>query len=123
MTDPIIVAVAAGISFGILVGYRIGKALVGKVGGPFAGRPLVIGCAVSGSLFVLVPAVMVSLLIGRNLSGVDRGRGGPMIAAGDWGTLIGLGMGIALVIASSLIVGAFAGTLCARMILNSHPPR
>jgi hypothetical protein len=113
MNDPVLFAIAAGLSLGAVVGYRITRALVLRVGGPFARKPLVIACAACGGLLVVVPAVIISVLIGIKLGG---GGGGPEGTSVSIGAFAALAAAMALAVAGSLVVGAFAGTLCARLI-------
>jgi len=109
METSVLVAIAAGISLGIVIAYRAGKAMLPVVAGPFARSPLVISFAVIGCIFVLIPAVMVSLLVGGRLG---AGEGGAPSAD----LLFWVALGIAVVIATSLAMGAFAGMLSARLI-------
>lgn len=116
MNQPIVAAVGAGIALGALIGYRVGRTLIFKVGGPHAGKPLVRGLAAIGGLLVLGPAIMFFLLIGENF-GRAGGRGtGLVIAEGEWGLQFALSLAVASIVGTCVIGGSFAGTLCARLI-------
>lgn len=109
METSVLVAVAAGIALGIVIGYRAARAMLPKVAGPFAGSRLVMAFVVVGWVFVLVPGVMVSLLIGGRLRDAS---GAPLTAD----LLFWMVLGIAVVIATCLATGTFAGMLSARLI-------
>jgi hypothetical protein len=108
--DPVLIATAAGLSLGITVGYRAGKAVVLKVAGPFARKPLAIILSVGGALGFLVPATIFAFFGTRNF--VAQSGGGMTLDSA--GALIGVVAAIGIVIASGLVVAAFAGGLCAR---------
>jgi hypothetical protein len=110
--DPLSVAIAAGLSLGLVLGFRFGKAVVLRVAGTFARKPLAIGLAVAGALGFLAPAAIFAIFGTRNL----EGPAGNAISSGAPSILLGVAIAIAMVIASGLVVGAFTGALCARLI-------
>jgi hypothetical protein len=115
MNDPIIATVGAGLALGALIGYRAGKVLLVKVGGPHSDKPLVRGMAVIGGLLVLGQAIMFFVLIGRNFE-LAGGKGtGVVIAAGEWGLHFAVTLAVAFIVATCVTGGSFAGTLCARL--------
>ncbi len=114
MTNPLYISIAIGLSLGLVVGYRGSRAVVLRVGGPYAGSPVVIGCAALGGCTVLLPAAIFAIFASLN-----RGR-----AIGDSASfefLFGTSIGIALAIASGLVVGTFAGALSGRLIEAVRP--
>lgn len=114
MTNPLYISIAIGLSLGLVVGYRGAKAVILKVGGPYAGRPVLVGCAALGGLTVLLPAAMFSVF-----ASLDQGR-----SIGDSASfvfMLGIVLGIALAIASGVIVGTFAGALSGRLIESMRP--
>jgi hypothetical protein len=110
--DTLSVAIAAGLSLGLVLGYRFSKAVVFRVGGPSAHKPLALGLAVAGALGFLAPAALFAVFGTRNLAG----PAGNAISSGAPSVLLAVAVGITVVIASGLVVGAFAGALCARFI-------
>lgn len=108
--DSVQIAIAAGLSLGVVIGYRVGRAVFRTVGGPFAGKPLTVGFVVAGSVFFLVPASIFAVLGVRDLVA------GGAVSADSPATLAGIVAGIALVIASGLVVAVFASALCGRFI-------
>ncbi len=114
--DPLTLAIAAGISLGLVIGYRCSRVVVDRVGGPFARGPLVVGCAIAGAIGFLVPAFLFSYFISRNFVASRGAFAGAVPVPVSSGLLLGIAAGNALVIASGLVVGTFAGGLCARMI-------
>jgi hypothetical protein len=110
--DALFVVITAGLALGFVLGYRAGRIIFLKVGGPFARKPLIVGLAVAGSVLFLVPATMFAILGARNLPvGPDGpvGSGSPLVMAG-------IALGIALIIASGLVVAVFASTVSGRLI-------
>jgi branched-subunit amino acid transport protein len=117
--DTLSIAIAAGLSLGLVLGYRFSKAVVHRVGGPCAREPLAIGLAVTGALGFLAPAALFAVFGTRNLGG----PAGHAISSGAPSVLLGVAAGITVVIASGLVVGAFAGALCARFIAEFRSQR
>ncbi|MCK6370484.1 MAG: hypothetical protein L6Q83_04000 [Gammaproteobacteria bacterium] len=107
--DSLTIAVAAGVSLGILIGYRGSRALIRTAGEPYASSPLLIGLAVAGAVGFMIPAVIFSLLISRNIAANPHETVTNMVLAG-------VVAGNAIVIGSGLVVGAVAGALCAKLI-------
>jgi hypothetical protein len=110
--DPLSVAIATGLSLGLVLGFRFARPVVLRVGGPFARKPLAIGLSVAGALGFLAPAAIFAVFGTRNL----EGPAGNAISSGAPSILLGVAAGITVMIASGLVVGAFAGALCARFI-------
>lgn len=108
--DPLTLAIAGGVAAGILIGYRAGKAVVLKVAGPFARKPIAIVLSVGGALGFLVPATIFAFFGTRSY--LARPPGAQLLDSS--GALLGVAAAIGLVIASGLVVAAFAGALCAR---------
>lgn len=117
--DTLFVAIAAGLSLGLIIGYRGSIAVVRRIAGPFARKPLVIGCAVAGGCGFLAPASLLAIFATRNLGGAM----GSAINSGSPGALLGIAIGITVMIASGIVVGVFAGTLCATFIEQGQANR
>jgi hypothetical protein len=116
MINPVLIAIAAGVSLGVVLGFRFGKALVLKVGGPFARKPIVVGCAVIGGCGFLVQAVLYTMFVGARLHQTFGAVVGGAAGSGSLGVLAGIAAGTALVITSGLVVSVFSGALCGRLI-------
>lgn len=116
MNDPVVIAVVAGLALGTLVSYRVGRALLFKVGGPHAGKPLVRGLALAGGLLVLGPAIMVFVLIGQTYGEAGGKAAGLVIAGDDWGLQVLVALGTAVIVGTCVILGSFVGTLCASIL-------
>jgi hypothetical protein len=116
MNDPVIAAVVAGLALGTLVSYRVGRAMLIKVGGPHAGKPLVRGLTAAGGLLVLGQAIMFFLLISQGSGKTGGNATGLVIAGDDWGLHVLVALGTAAIVGTCVILGAFVGTLCASII-------
>ncbi len=116
MIDPVIAAIVAGLALGTLVSYRVGRALLARVGGPHAGKPLVRGLTATGGLLVLGQAIMFFLLIGQHLGKDGNDATGLVISGDDWGLQVLVALGTAAIVGTCVSLGSFVGTLCARMI-------
>ncbi len=117
--DAVYVAIAAGLALGLGIGYRFGKVVYFKVGGPYARKPLIIGLVAAGTLCFLVPASIFAILGARE---IERAAGGA-VSSGSPTVLLGITAGIALVIASTLVIAVFASALCGRLIEEWRPDR
>ena len=112
MMDTVFVANAAGLSLGLAIGYRISKAVFLKVSGPFARKPLVLGLVAAGSVCFLVPASIFAVLGAREFDSAA----GSGVSSGSLTVMLGVTVGIALVIASTLVIAVFASAVCGRFI-------
>lgn len=110
----LLLAASAGLSLGIVLGYRLAKSVFLRVTGPYARNWLPIGFAVAGGVIFLVPASVFAVFIARNM--VVRSGGG--LEDPSVGALFAIAAGIALIVASGLVVAAFAGAASARFIHN-----
>lgn len=110
----LLLAVSAGLSFGILLGYRTGKAVFLRVVGPYTRSRLPVVFAVVGGIAFIIPAAVFALFGARNLLAVSGGG----LDQPSFGVLIGIAAGIALVVASGLVVAAFSGAVSAKFIAN-----
>lgn len=112
--NALLLAASAGLSLGIVLGYRAAKAVFLKVTGPYARSWLPIGFAVAGAVIFFIPASVFAVFIARNL--LIRSGGG--LEHPSVGALFAIAAGIALIVASGLVVAAFAGAVSARFIEN-----
>jgi hypothetical protein len=112
MMDTLVVVIATGLSLGYMLGYRASKLVFLRVSGPFARKPLIVGFVAAGSFLFLVPATMFMILAARNL---ELGPDGPT-SSGSPVVMAGIALGIALIIASGLVVAVFASSVCGRFI-------
>lgn len=112
--DTLVVVIAAGLALGLVLGYRAGRAIVRKVGGPFARRPLILGLVAAGGLLFLVPATMFVVLGARNLE-LELERGGALGADSPL-AMAGIALGIALIIGSGLTFAVGCSAVCGRFI-------
>lgn len=103
-------AIAAGMSLGLVVGYRGGAAVVRRVGGEYARKPLVVGLAISGATLFLIPATLFVVFALRNLGG----NAAAAVQSGAPGVMVMIALGIGVTIASGVVVAVFAGALCGR---------
>lgn len=110
--DTLVVVIAAGLALGLVLGYRAGRAIVHKVGGPFARRPLILGLVAAGGLLFLVPATLFVILGARNL---QLEPGGPL-GADSPVAMAGVALGIALIIGSGLALAVGCSAVCGRFI-------
>ena len=111
-------AIAAGLSLGAILGFRGGKALVLRVGGPFASKPVVKSLAVVSSLLFFMTATFFAMVIGTAMGG-GHGEAARSAAGSDsLGALFGIAAGTAVIITSGLMVSSFTGALCGRLIEN-----
>ncbi|MCC7257902.1 MAG: hypothetical protein IT486_05990 [Gammaproteobacteria bacterium] len=108
--SPLVMAIAAGMSLGLLIGYHGGAAVVNRVGGEYARTPLVVGLAVAGAVFFLIPATLFVVFALKNLGG----NAAVLAQSGDLGVMAVIALGIAVTIASGVVVAVFAGALCGR---------
>lgn len=112
--NALLLAASAGLSLGIVLGYRFAKSVFLRVTGPYARSWLPVGFAVAGGVVFLVPAAVFAVFIARNM--MVRSGGG--LEQPSVGALFAIAAGIALVVASGLVVAAFAGAVSARFIHN-----
>lgn len=112
--NALLLAASAGLSLGVVLGYRAAKVVFLKVTGPYARSWLPIGFAVAGAVIFFIPASVFAVFIVRNLLGPSAGGNAQV----SLGMLVAVAAGIGLVVASGLVVAAFAGAVSARFIHN-----
>lgn len=117
--DAVLTAIAAGLSLGLAVGYRISKVVFLMVAGPFARKPLIIGLVAAGSLSFLVPASIFAFLGAREIERAAGSAGSP----GSPMALLGIAAGITVITATVLAIAVFASTLCGRFIEEARAAR
>ena len=110
--DTLVIVISIGLALGYVLGYRAGRAIFFRVGGPFARRPLIVSFVVAGSFLYLVPATMFMVLGARNL-GLDPA--GPL-RSGSPLVMAAVVLGIALIIGSGLALAVGCSTVCGRFI-------
>jgi hypothetical protein len=95
-------AIGVGLAGGLLLSYWIGKTVLPPIVQRSRNPDLMIKLAFGGTAVAVVPALLLSVVVGAPLGM-------------RWGAL-GLVAGVALVFALVLVAGTFAGVLLARLI-------
>lgn len=95
-------AIGVGLAGGVLVSYLIAKALLPALVAGSRNPDLVIKLSFGGTAVGLVPALLLSIVVGAPL--------------GMRGGTVGLVAGVALVFALVLLAGTFAGALIAKLL-------
>ena len=95
-------AIALGLGFGAYASYLVGNRVLPRLVERSTNAALLIKLSFSGALIALLPALLLSIVVGGTL-------GGP------WGA-IGIVIGGAAVFAVVLLAGTFAGVLLARLL-------
>ncbi len=108
--NPLFVATAAGMSLGLVIGYRAGTAVVRRVAGEFSRSPIVIGLVIAGVIGFLIPATLFVVFAMQNLGGEPAAA----VRSGSLGAMLMIVLGIGVIIGSGVVVAVFAGALCGR---------
>lgn len=94
-------AIGVGLAGGLLLSYWIGKAVLSPIVQRSRNPDLMIKLAYGGTSVAILPALLLSIVVGAPLGM-------------RWGAL-GLVAGVALVFAVVLVAGTFAGVLLAKL--------
>jgi hypothetical protein len=95
-------AIGIGLAAGLLLSYRLGKAVLPSLLRSSRKPELLIKLSLGGTLIMALPALLLSIVVGATL-------GMP------WGAP-GIALGVAMVFAVVLLCGTFAGAMLARLL-------
>jgi len=109
--NPIWIATLVGLAGGVALAYRLGKLLLPRAIAKTKHVTLSIRLAIAGTIVALVPAFLLSLVVGGTLGGAWGEQALGRLGFPASGAPIGLALGIAAVFALVLIGGALLGIL------------
>ena len=95
-------AIAVGLGFGAYFSYFVGNRVLPRLVERSSNPTLLIKLSFSGTLVALLPALLLSIVVGGTLGG-------------GWGA-VGIVIGVGLVFTVVLLAGTFAGVLLARVL-------
>lgn len=117
MLSPIWIATALGLAGGVVLAYVLGKAVVLRAIAKAEDMRLFVRLAFAGTVVALLPALLLSIVIGGTLGGAWGehvfGRLGVPLS----GVPVGLALGIALVFALVVLAGSGAGILLGKAVV------
>jgi hypothetical protein len=96
------IAIGVGLVGGLLLSYHVGKLALPPLVERSRNPTLLIKLALGGTGIALLPALLLSIVVG-----------GPLGAAWD---ALGLVLGVAAVFSITLLLGTFAGVLLAKLL-------
>lgn len=106
MLSPVWIATALGLLGGLALTYVLGKAIVPRLAAKSRHTPILIQLAVAGTVIALLPALFLSLVVGGTLGGAWGEHAFDQFGFRASGTPFGLALGIAVVFALVVVVGA-----------------
>ena len=109
--NPIWIATLIGLAGGVALAYRLGKLLLPRAIARTKHVTLSIRLAIAGTGVALLPAFLLSLVVGGTLGSAWGERAIGQLGFPESGAPIGLALGIAAVFALVLIGGAMLGIL------------
>jgi hypothetical protein len=95
-------AIALGLAFGAYASYLVGNRVLPRLVERTRNPTLLIKLSFSGTLIALLPALLLSIVVGATLGG-------------GWGA-VGIVLGVGAVFALVLLAGTFAGVLLAKLL-------
>jgi hypothetical protein len=111
--DAIWTATALGLIGGVALVYVIGSALARR----FPSRSLAVRLALAGAAIAVLPAFFLSFVVGGTLGGAWGEHLLGRIGMRSSGVPVGLALGISLVFACVVLVGATVGVLLGKAVL------
>jgi hypothetical protein len=96
------IAIGVGLAGGLLLSYHVGKLALPPLMEGSRNPTLLVKLALGGTVIALLPALLLSIVVG-----------GPLGAAWD---ALGLVVGVAAVFSITLLLGTFAGVLLAKLL-------
>jgi hypothetical protein len=95
-------AIGVGLVGGLLLSYLMGKRVLPPLAERLPDPALLIKLSLGGTAIALLPALLLSIVVGAPLGA-------------DWGAM-GMVVGVAAIFALVLLAGTFAGVLLARLL-------
>lgn len=117
MVSPIWIATALGLAGGLVLAYALGKAVLPRWVEKSEHISLLVRMAFAGTVVALLPALLLSLVVGGTLGGAWGERAFAQLGFSS-GAPIGLALGVAVVFALVLVAGAAAGVLLAKALVR-----
>jgi hypothetical protein len=114
--NPVWIATLIGLAGGVVLAYQLGKTLLPRALAQTRHVALAVRLAIAGTAVALVPAFLLSLVVGGTLGGTWGERAFSQIGFPASGAPIGLALGIAIVFALVLVGGALLGILVVKAI-------
>ena len=115
--NPIWIATLIGLAGGVALAYQLGKTLLPRAISQTRHVTLAIRLALAGTVVALLPAFLLSLVIGGTLGGAWGESALGQLGFHASGAPIGLALGIAIVFALVVIAGAMLGILLAKALI------
>ncbi|HEX5091523.1 MAG TPA: hypothetical protein VFV84_02415 [Burkholderiales bacterium] len=115
--NPVWIATLIGLFAGVVLAYQLGKTLLPRAIAATRHVTLAVRLAIAGTVVALIPAFLLSLVVGGTLGGAWGKRALDELGFPASGAPIGLALGIAVVFALVLVGGALLGILLARGLL------
>jgi len=109
--NPIWIATLIGLAGGVALAYQLGKLMVPRAIAQTKHVTLSIRLAIAGTVVALLPAFLLSLVVGGTLGSAWGEQALGQLGFPESGAPIGLALGIAGVFALVLIGGAMLGIL------------
>jgi RsiW-degrading membrane proteinase PrsW (M82 family) len=119
MLSPVWIATALGLAGGFLLAYALGRALLPRWVGKSGHLSLLVRLAFAGTVVALLPALLLSLVVGGTLGGAWGERVFAWLGFPS-GAPIGLALGVALVFALVVLSGAACGVLLGKALARDR---
>jgi hypothetical protein len=116
--SAVVLAMVVGYSAGVLGGYLLFRRITSWLSRSCSKPRLVLLFGAVGGLAAALPAVFLSTVVGGTLGGAYGEVATQALGLGSSGIPLGLGAGLALVMAAVVGVGAFIGAGVARLIAS-----
>lgn len=123
MLTAVWLATAIGLVAGAVLAYRIGSVVLPRAIARSADRLLAARLALAGTVIALLPALLLSFVVGGTLGGAFGEYLFGLLGLRLSGVPAGVALGIALVFALVLLAGAAAGILTVRVLFHQRHRR
>jgi len=123
MPSPIWIATALGLGAGVVLAYAVGKAVLPRAVAKADDALLFVRLAFAGTVVALLPALLLSLVIGGTLGGAWGERVFGRLGVPSSGVPVGLAIGIALVFALVVLGGGAIGMFLGKAVIRHRQRR
>jgi hypothetical protein len=118
MISPIWIATALGLAGGLAIAYALGSVALPRVIAKADDALLFVRLAFAGTVVALLPAIVLSLVVGGTLGGAWGEYFFGRLGFASSGAPFGLAVGVALVFAAVLLCGAACAIVLAKALVR-----